>query len=245
MKKILELSDGSQLAYVQHAGRLPGVVFLGGFMADMGGTKAQFLDNFCRQRGQAFLRFDYFGHGESSGSLIDGSIGRWKKDVISVLESLTEGPQIVVGSSMGGWLMLLAALDKPEKVKALVGIASAPDFVKPLVWDRLDPQQRQDIETKGVSYIPSPFQEKPYPITKQLIEDGQKHELLSAAIPIHCPVRLLHGLQDKEVPCSFSIKMMENIASNDVRLTLLKGGDHRLNSEEYLNLLGSTVAEFF
>lgn len=245
MKQQLHLPDGSSLAYVQRKGRLPGVVFLGGFMADMNGTKATYLDEFCQEKGQTFIRFDYFGHGESSGQLIDSTIGRWKQDVLAILDNLTEGPQILVGSSMGGWLMLLAARERPKQVKALLGIAPAPDFIKPLVWDRLTSIQREEIETKGVCYVPSPFQAKPYPISRVMIEEGRQHELLGAPIAIDCPVRLLHGIKDIEVPYSFSEKLMEDLVSEDVRLNLIKNGDHRLNSEDHLKLLGHTLLELF
>lgn len=245
MKQLLHLSDGSSLAYVKRSGRLPGVIFLGGFMADMNGTKATFLDEYCQQRGQAFIRFDYLGHGESSGELIHCNMSRFKNDVLSVLDQLTTGPQILVGSSMGGWLMLLAAKERLERIKALLGIAPAPDFIRPLVWDRLTPAQREEIETKGICYVPSPFQEKPYPITKNLIEDGDKHSILTAAIPIDCPIRLLHGVKDIEVPYALSLKIMENVVSEDVRVTLVKNGDHRLNSVEHLKLLSDTLSEFF
>lgn len=243
--KQLTLPDGSTLAYVQRPGRSPGVVFLGGFMADMNGTKATYLDEFCQQQGQAILRFDYFGHGQSSGQLIDSTVGRWKQDVLAVLDNLAKGPQIIVGSSMGGWLMLLAAKERPEQVKALVGIAPAPDFIRPLVWDRVTSIQREEITTKGVTYIASPFQEKPYPITKHMIEEGQQHELLAAPIAINCPVRLLHGVKDIEVPSSFSLQLMDKLMSEDVRLTLIKDGDHRLNSAAHLKLLSNTLSEFF
>lgn len=244
MKELLQLPDGSKLAYIRRQGRSPGVVFLGGFMADMNGTKASYLDEFCQKQGQAFLRFDYHGHGESTGEWVDCNIGLWKQDAITMLDSLTEGPQILVGSSMGGWIMLLAAMARPERVKAIIGVAPAPDFIKPLVWDRLTPMQKAEVENKGICYIPSPFQDKPYPITKNLIDDSYQHEVLGGPIPIHCPVRLLHGVKDVEVPSSLSIKLMENIISEDVRVTLLKNGDHRLNSEAQLKLLGDTLLEF-
>jgi len=245
MEQLLHLPDGSTLAYVQRKGRLPGVVFLGGFMADMNGTKATYLDEFCQQTGQAFIRFDYFGHGASSGQLINSTIGRWKQDVLAILDNLTEGPQILVGSSMGGWIMLLAAKERPKQVKALLGIAPAPDFIKPLVWDRLTPIQREEIENKGVCYIHSPFQAKPYPISRSMIEEGRQHELLGAPIAIDCAVRLLHGLKDIEVPCSFSERLMKDLVAEDVRLTLIKNGDHRLNSAAHLKLLGNTLLELF
>jgi len=246
MKKILELPDGSSLTYSYREGRHPGVLFLGGFMSDMTGTKASFLDDFCKKQGLAYCRFDYFGHGASSGDFLDGTITRWKNDAIAIVDSVVQGPQIVVGSSMGGWLMLLLAQERPERIRALIGIAAAPDFVKPLVWDQLTVKQKEEIERLGVSYIPAQHQEKPYPITKKFIEDGQKNEVLTGSkiLNIKCPVRLLHGVQDKEVPYSYSLKLMNCLASDDVRLTLIKEGDHRLNSEEYLQLFGNTILEF-
>lgn len=245
LKQILTLPNGANLAYIQNPGRLPGIVFLGGFMADMNGTKASYLDRFCQEQNRAFLRFDYFGHGASEGDVINGSIGRWKQDVIDVLDQLTEGPQILVGSSMGGWLMFLAALARPLKIKALVGIAPAPDFLKPLVWDRLTLAQQAEVMQQGVCYVPSPFQDRPYPISKLLIEEGKQHEILngSTPIPIHCPVRLLHGVKDIEVPYTLSLKLMENLASEDIRVTLIKDGDHRLNSEAQLKVLSDAILE--
>lgn len=245
MKQALKLSDGSNLAYSFREGRAPGVLFLGGFMSDMTGTKASFLDEFCKQHGQAYLRFDYFGHGQSSGDFLDGTITRWKNDAIEIIDKLTTGPQIVVGSSMGGWIMLLLAKERPERIKALIGVAAAPDFVKTLVWDQLTAKQQEEVNTLGVSYIPVQYQEKPCPITKKFIEDGPKNNVFGSELNIECPVRLLHGMQDKEVPYSYSLNLIKCLTSKDARLNLLKEGDHRLNSEEYLQLMGKTIAEFF
>src|SRR5205823_420119 len=164
--------DGAAIAYHRLAGATPGVVFLGGFRSDMTGTKALFLEDYCRQRGRAYLRFDYFGHGESSGNFAEGTIGRWREDAIAVIDSLTEGPQILVGSSMGGWVMLLAALARPQRVAALVGIAAAPEFTEELLPMRLTPEQRREIEETGRVVLSSGYDPAGYLYTRALIEGG-------------------------------------------------------------------------
>ncbi len=208
---------------------MPGIVFLGGFMSDMTGSKALALEAFAAARGQAFIRFDYFGHGASSGRFEDGSIGRWAEDAVAVLDELTEGPQILVGSSMGGWIMLLAALARPHAVAGLVGIAAAPDFTETLMWRAFTPEIRATIERDGVYHEPSAYGEQPYPITRHLIEEGRTHLLLGQQIPIDCPVRLIHGVADPDVPYTLSLDLMQRLGSSDVEVTLIKGGGHRLS----------------
>src|SRR4030081_1704324 len=166
--------DGAAIAYHRLEGSTPGIVFLGGFRSDMTGTKALFLEDYCHRRGHAYLRFDYFGHGMSSGDFADGTIGRWLDDALAVIDSLTEGPQILVGSSMGGWIMLLAALARRERIAALVSIAGAPDFTEELLPGRLTEEQRQEIEEKGSVILPSDFDPAGYLYTRALIEDGRK-----------------------------------------------------------------------
>jgi pimeloyl-ACP methyl ester carboxylesterase len=207
----------------------------------MTGTKALFLEEYCRRRGQAYLRFDYFGHGGSSGDVAAGTIGRWRDDAVAVIDSLTEGPQILVGSSMGGWIMLLAALARPERVAALVGIAAASDFTEELLWPRLNPEQRRAIEEQGAVALPSDYDPAGYLYTRALIEDGRRHLLLRGPIPLDVPVRLLHGLADASVPWQLSLRLAERLTSRDVAVTLVKGGDHRLSSEPDLARLAQTL----
>ena len=210
-------------------------------MSDMSGTKATTLEAFARRRGQAFLRFDYQGHGESSGRFEDGSIGRWSEDAIAALDELTEGPQILVGSSMGGWIMLLAALARPERIAGLLGIAAAPDFTEDLMWAAYSAEIRATIETEGVYHEPSDYSETPYPITKHLIEDGRRHLLLRAPIPLTCPVRLLQGMRDEDVPWQTALRLAEALESEDVEMTLVKAGDHRLSEPADLQRLEATL----
>jgi pimeloyl-ACP methyl ester carboxylesterase len=238
---ILARPDGATVAYHLLAGELPGIVFLGGFRSDTTGAKALFLEDYCRRRGRAYVRFDYFGHGASSGEFALGTIGRWREDAIAIIDSLTMGPQILVGSSMGGWIMLLAALARPERVAALVGVAGAPDFTEELLWPRLTPAQREAIIEQGRVVLPSDFDPAGYLYTRVLIEDGRRHLLLRAPIALDMPVRLLHGLADESVPWQLSLRLAERLASRDVAVTLVKNGDHRLSSDPDLARLAQTL----
>lgn len=231
-----------RIAYVASPGRPPTVLFLGGLKSDMTGTKATFLDAWCRARGQAFLRFDYTGHGASAGRFEDGTIGTWTADALAVLDRLTEGKVVLVGSSMGGWVMLNAALARPDRVAALVGIAAAPDFTEDLLWDRWDEEARATLLIHGVVIEPNPYDAAGYPYTRALIEDGRRHLRLRAPIPLACPVRLLHGQQDDAVPWQTSLRLADRLAGGDVQVTLLKDGDHRLSREADLSLLARTLA---
>jgi pimeloyl-ACP methyl ester carboxylesterase len=233
--------DGAAIAYSRLAGATPGIVFLGGFRSDMTGTKALFLEDYCRRRGRAYVRFDYFGHGASSGEFAEGTISRWREDAVAVIDSLTEGPQILVGSSMGGWIMLLAALARLERVAALVGIAAAPDFTEELLPARLTPEQRREIEETGRVILPSDYDPAEYLYTRALIEDGREHLLLRQTIPLDMPVRLLHGLADASVPWQLSLRIAERLLSRDVTVTLVKDGDHRLSSDADLARLAQTL----
>jgi pimeloyl-ACP methyl ester carboxylesterase len=233
--------DGATIAYHRLAGMLPGIVFLGGFRSDMTGTKALYLEEYCRRRGRAYVRFDYFGHGASSGDFALGTIGRWRDDAVAVIDSLTEGKQILVGSSMSGWIMLLAALARQERLAALVGIAGAPDFTEELLWTRLTPAQRREIDVRGRVVLPSEYDRAGYLYTRALIEDGRKHLLLGKPIAIYVPVRLLHGMRDESVPWRLSLDLAERLASRDVAVTLVKDGDHRLSTPADLALLAQTL----
>jgi pimeloyl-ACP methyl ester carboxylesterase len=205
-------------------------------MSDMTGTKAMALEAFCREREQAFVRFDYFGHGESSGAFTEGTIGLWAADTVVVLDELTEGPQVLVGSSMGGWIMLLAALARRPRIAGLVGIASAPDFTEDLLWARMGPEQKAALDRDGVYFEPSAYGEA-YPITRALIKEGRDHLLLRSPIALDCPVSLIHGMKDQDVPVETSIRLAQCLASQDVTVTLVKEGGHRLSEPEDLERL--------
>jgi pimeloyl-ACP methyl ester carboxylesterase len=239
----LPRQDGATIAYHRLTGSDPGVVFLGGYRSDMTGAKALYLEDYCRRRGQAYLRFDYFGHGASSGDATLGTIGRWSEDAIAVLDSLTEGPQVLVGSSMGGWIMLLAAIARPSRVHALVGIAAAPDFTEDLILPRLDrDQQRQLRETSAVT-LPSEYDPAGYTYRLSFLEDGKRHLVMRRAVALDCPVRLLHGMSDASVPWQTSLSLAERLASRDVVVTLIKDGDHRLSRGADLVRFGRTLDE--
>lgn len=237
----LARETGASIAYHRLAGRGPGLVFLGGFMSDMTGSKALALEDYARRRGQAFLRFDYQGHGQSSGAFEEGSIGLWAEDAIAAFDALTEGPQILIGSSMGGWIMLLTALARRERVAGLVGLAPAPDFTEDLMWQVFDADKRARLERDGRIEEPSDYGEEPYVITRRLIEDGREHLLLRAPIPLDCPVRLIHGMADKDVPWQTSIRICQGLESDDVEIALVKAGGHRLSEPDDLARLTATV----
>jgi pimeloyl-ACP methyl ester carboxylesterase len=240
---ILARPGGAAIAYRKTEGAAPGVVFLGGFRSDMTGTKALFLEEFCRKAGHSYLRFDYFGHGSSTGDFADGTLGRWADDAVAVIDSLTAGPQVLVGSSMGGWIMLLAALARPVRTHALIGVAAAPDFTADLLPRRLSAEQWREIEENGRVVLPSDYDPAGYLYTKALIEDGNRRLLLRGSIPIDRPVRLLHGMRDASVPWRTSLRLAEALSGEDVRVTLVKGGDHRLSTPPDLALVAHTLAE--
>lgn len=241
--RILTRRDGATIAYRALAGAAPGIVFLGGFRSDMTGTKALFLQDYCRRHGRAFVRFDYFAHGASSGDFARGIIARWAEDAIAVIDSLTEGPQILVGSSMGGWLMVLAALARPVRTAGLVGIAAAPDFTADLLPGRLSAAQRRELDEAGRVVLPSAYDPAGYLYTRALVEDGNRHLVLRNEIALTCPVRLLHGLADESVPWQQSLKLAERLGGDDVSLTLVKGGDHRLSRPADLARLARALDE--
>lgn len=240
---ILTREDGATIAYHRRDGRAPGVMFLGGFMSDMTGTKALALDAFCAARGQAFLRFDYFGHGRSSGDFAAATVSRWRDDALAVFDRLTAGPQVLVGSSLGGWIMLLLAQARPTRVKALVGIAAAADATEDLMWAQFPAEIRQRIERDGAARIPSAYSDQGYLITRGLIEDGRRHLVTRAPIAFAGPVRLLHGMRDSDVPWRRSPALADCLGASDVRITLIKDGDHRLSRDADLALLMQTVTE--
>jgi pimeloyl-ACP methyl ester carboxylesterase len=241
--QFLSRPDGAALAYHRHAGIAPGIVFLAGLRSDMTGNKALWLDEYCRRRGRAYVRFDYFGHGASSGRFADGTVGRWVEDAVAVIDALTEGPQILVGSSIGGWLMLLAALARPARVGALVGIAAAPDATEDLLWPRLDAAQRRELLATGSVTLPSEYDPSGYTHSRALIEEGRRHLVMRGPIALDCPVRLLHGMRDASVPWQTSLHLAERLAGRDVSLTLVKDGDHRLSTPPDLTRLGLVLDE--
>jgi hypothetical protein len=235
----IDRGDGVALAWRRIPGRGTGVVFLGGFNSDMTGSKAEFLAGWCEARGTPFLRFDYSGHGASGGRFVDGTIGRWAADAATVVEALAPGPQVLVGSSMGGWVALLLA--RARAPRALVGIAPAPDFTEDLMWAGFTPEIRATIERDGLWHRPSDYG-APYPITRALIEDGRDHLLLRGPITLDVPVRILQGQRDPDVPWRHALRIAEAITGDDVRIALVKDGDHRLSRPQDLALLGETIA---
>ena len=229
--QFIRCANGEQLAYHHIDGNSPGVTFLGGFKADMSGTKATTLSTYCVERDIQFTRFDYSGHGRSGGQFTEGSIGRWLKDSLTIIEEITEGPQVLVGSSMGAWISLLSAIQRPEKAAAILGIASAADFTENLIWENLDHARREALTTYGQIEQPSSYQSDPYPITMHLITEAREHLLLQDRISICCPVRLIHGQNDVDVPWQTTIRIAENLESDDVHTYLIKDAEHRLSRD--------------
>ena len=234
--------DGGTIAYHRTPGKSPGVVFLTGFRSDMEGTKALALEAFCRARGQAFLRFDYFGHGQSSGDFIDGTIGRWADDALFALDELTDGPQVLVGSSMGGWIMLLAARARAERIAGLLGLAAAPDFTEDLIPYELSAEQKAEINKNGLVKVPNCYDpDDPYLITKALLDDGKDHLLLRAPISFSGPVRLIQGILDEDVPWETALRIQEHLTSEDVEITFVKNGTHRLSEPHDLDRMTTAL----
>jgi pimeloyl-ACP methyl ester carboxylesterase len=234
--------DGVRLAYRRIEGKGPTVVWLGGFRSDMIGAKAEALAAWARRRGRAFLRFDYFGHGESEGAFEEGTIGRWRGDALLMIDRLTDGPLVLVGSSMGGWLACLVAAARPERVKALALVAPAADFTSALMEPGMDPEARHEMARTGVWLRPSDYGD-PYPITKRLIEEGRAWSVLDSRIAFDGPVRILQGQEDPDVPWRHALRLADNIASPDVVFTLVKDGDHRLSRPQDLKRLQAAVQE--
>lgn len=243
MVDYLDTPQGRRIAHVRTAGRGPGVVFLGGFMSDMTGTKAVFLQDWAERNGRAFLRFDYSGHGQSSGRFEEGAIGDWFEDALSVLQARTEGPQVLVGSSMGGWISLLLARAVPERVKGLVGIAPAPDFTEDSMWAGFSDAQRAELMAAGRIVIPSDYSPEGYPITRRLIEEGRGRLVLRSPLALPFPVRVLQGTADTDVPPSVALRLVDHATCDDLRLTLVKGADHRFSTPACLAMIAAAVEE--
>jgi pimeloyl-ACP methyl ester carboxylesterase len=237
----LDRGDGVELAWIRHAGREPMVVFLPGFQSEMAGEKGTHLARFCARSRIAMLRLDYSGHGASGGCFAEGSIGQWTADALAVIDRQAAGRLVLVGSSMGGWIALLIARLRPERIAGLLGIAAAPDFTETLMWQAMTPAEQARLLAEGSLTAPSAYGE-PILITSRLIEDGRRHLLLGAPIPISCPVRLLHGQRDPDVPWETALRVAERITGGDVRVTLIKDGEHRLSRPQDLALLSSTLA---
>ena len=230
----LSLDAGHRLAYRRCGGDAPGVVFLCGHGSDMDGTKAIETESWARDRGLACLRFDYRGHGLSSGDFLDGNISSWTADCLAALDDLTDGPQILVGSSLGGWLMLNAALARPTRVAGLVGIAAAPDFTEDLLWAAFDDDQRRRIEADGVIALPNPYADEPVKYPWHLITDGRENLRLRGDLNITVPVHLLHGMEDEEVPWQTATRIATALTASDVEVTLVKGAGHRFSEPDQL-----------
>ncbi len=236
---------GNALAYNQTKGKsktLPGVMFMGGFRSDMTGTKATYLEQNCIRRHQSFLRFDYSAHGASGGIFTEQTISSWLRDSEAVFDKLTEGDQIVVGSSMGGWLALLLALNKPERIKGLILLAPAPDFSEDIYNNEFGEEERRHLDQKGMIYRASSYGD-PYPLTKQLFEDGKKNLLLTGRIVLPMAVRIIHGKKDADVPWEKSVTLMDKLRSPDYKAIWVNDGDHRLSRDSDLKLIDETVAE--
>lgn len=235
-----ETQQGRKIAYHYSEGRNPMVVFLGGFMSDMEGTKATYLEQWAKSRGQAFLRFDYFGHGQSDGAFSDGTIGQWLTDALAIISEKQNGAVVLVGSSMGGWISLRLAQRHNLPIKAIIGIAAAPDFTEDSMWAEMDNRQRDELQSNGIVYLPSDYGE-PYPITRNLIEDGRNHLVLRSPLDLPFPVRLLHGSADKDVSTARPMAIMDHAKCDDLHVHFVKGADHSFSSPRDLELITQTI----
>lgn len=231
------------MAYHAIKGKNPGVVFFAGFKSDMMGSKAIYLQEWAEKNGRSFLRFDYSGHGESEGEFTDGCIGDWAQDTAEIVAALTSGPQVIVGSSMGGWIALLLAKAMPERFHALIGIAAAPDFTEDSMWADFDEGQRATLLRDGQIGLPSEYQDSPYVITRRLIEDGRAHLVLRDPLPLPFPVRLLQGTADASVKRAVPLHLLDHVSCPDIRLTFVKGENHSFSSLACLDIIVNTIEE--
>lgn len=237
----LQTAD-EKLAYKYHdRGDQPTIMFLPGYSSDMSGTKAQYLEELALEKGWGYLSLDYSGHGQSSGQFIDGTIGKWTKNVQDVIHHTHAQNLILVGSSMGGWIMLLTTMALPDRIKGLVGIAAAPDFTENQIWNVMTSEQQEAFKGQGRMVVPSEYTAQGLTITYQLIDEARRHLLLQDAINICVPVRLIHGMLDEDIPPSHALKLMEQLKSPDVQAILIKDGDHRLSNPDQLKLLADTI----
>ncbi|MCA8884622.1 MAG: alpha/beta hydrolase [Rhodobacteraceae bacterium] len=242
LPQFLDTPQGRRIAYHHSPGTGPGVVFLGGFMSDMDGSKAVFLDDWARAAGRAFLRFDYSGHGQSSEDFTDGCVGDWAEDAMAAIAALTDGPQILVGSSMGGWISLLCARAMPERIAGMVTIAAAPDFMTTSMWDSLGADGQAQVMSKGVVQVPSDY-DAPYTITRRMIEDGREQEVLTRPLVLPWPVRFLQGTDDEAVATDVAVRLIDHATGPDLRLTLVKGADHRFSTPECLAMIAAAITD--
>ena len=240
MPEFLTTSDGQRIAYQKSAGSAPSLIWCGGLKSDMEGSKAVHLHDWARENGQGFIRFDYFGHGLSSGNFINGTMSRWAEDIRTIQDELCDGPTILIGSSMGGWAALLAALDNPAGVAGLVLINPAPDFTEKLTVAGWTEDQIKALENNGVVYEPSGYEE-PYAYSKALIEDGRARQILDDPIELSCPIRILQGHEDSVVPWEHSKRIVEQLTSKDVTYTLVVGGDHSLSRSSDLKHIETAI----
>ena len=240
--QILTSPQGRSLAYHQNAGKAPGIVFLGGYRSDMCGTKAVALEAAATAQGRAFLRFDYSGHGQSGGDFNDLGIGDWFADAQAAL-GLTSGPQVLVGSSMGGWMALLLARAVPHRVAGLVGVAAAPDFTEDSLWPSLTPVERSEMAAKGRIARPSLYSAEPYVFTQKLVDQGRRNLVLRTPLALPFPTRFLQGAADQDVPPDVAIRLLSHATGPDIRLTIVKGADHRFSTPQCLQLIEAAVAE--
>ena len=241
MPEMLTTPQGRRIAYHRTEGQGPSVVFLGGFKSDMGGTKAVHLEAWARAAGRAFLRFDYSGHGESDGAFEDGSIGDWHEDAMAAL-GLVDGPLVLVGSSMGGWISLLCARAMPDRIAGLVTVAAAPDFTEDSMWAGFDDAQRAALARDGRIALPSAYG-APYIITERLITEGRKTLVLRAPLHLPFPVRFLQGTADADVSTATALRLLDHATGPDMRLTLVKGADHRFSDDTCLSLIVAAVED--
>ncbi len=238
----LTTPQGRQIAYHKTDGAGPGIVFLGGFKSDMDGTKAVHFEDWARAQGRAYLRLDYSGHGRSSGDFLDGCIGDWAEDAQQAIAALTTGPQILVGSSMGGWISLLTAKAMPDRIAGLVGLAAAPDFTEDGYWARFDEAERATLMTEGVVHVPSDYGD-PYPITRRLIENGRQVLVLRDPLDLPFPVRFVQGTADAAVSTETALHLLDHATSPDMRLTLIDGADHRLSTPDELAVIVTQIED--
>lgn len=239
----LTTPEGRQIAYHLTPGAGPTVVFLGGFRSDMEGTKALQLESWAVARGQGFLRFDYSGHGQSSENFLNGCIGDWTNDAFAAISTLTTGAVVLVGSSMGGWISLSLTRKLQNKICGFVGIASAPDFTEDSMWGGFSDAQKAELVQNGQVALPSDYSDEPYIITQKLIEDGRNQLVLRKPLPLPFPVRLLQGTADADVDMSVALRLLDHATGDDIRLTLVKGADHRFSTPECLALIEASVAD--